>query len=101
MAKRSAFNEFFSEPRDFDESGLLLSAELFPTREEAAAEFSRKLCPEDGPVNPKRLYQDTVKFRFVGREYYAWWEERQVNGRLALWCLGETGPGAKPVWVLE
>ena len=104
MAKLSPFNEFFSEPRDFGEGCYVLSAELYPSREEAAVAFADWFQPhadDRPPVDPKRLRQDTVRFQLVSRDDYEWWDDYQKDGRCALWCLGEGGRGAKPVWVLQ
>ncbi len=93
MKKLSQFNKAFCEPFPFSEGELLLSRELYPTREEAAAAVFTEALDYDGPVAPAELREDWVRFKFpaegCGEWRCPWWESGQEGKR-----------GAKPVWVL-
>jgi hypothetical protein len=106
MPKPSKFAEYFAEPRDFGEGCWVVSREAGETREEVARVFTEFFQiyysdPFYAQVSPSRISESTVRFRLVGRDEIDDWDTRQVEGRCAVWCLGEAGHGAKKVWVLE
>jgi hypothetical protein len=103
MACKGKFAATFAEPQQWGDCWLVARKDGETQAEGAArfTEFFESHDPDYLPINPKRLSESTVRMQLVSREYYEWWDENQVNGRCAVWCLGETGRGAKPVWVLE
>lgn len=101
----SKFEELFGEPQCWGNVGWVFSRETLPSREEAAAHladwfYAGHWTETVIPIDPSLLREDTVVFRFVGREECDDWDTYQINGRLAMWAFGN-GRGAKPVWVLE
>jgi hypothetical protein len=91
----SKFLETFSEPLGMSDGSYALAQELYPTAEDALAEFRRFL--EDDRVNysPERLREDAVRFQFVDEFSRREWDAP------AVWVTGAVGRGAKPVWMFR
>lgn len=91
----STFAATFREPFPFSDGSVVLSREHYPTREEAAAEFAA--YQDEDAVDPVRLVEDRVRFRFPGEEDDLDWDA----STRPQWFTGASGRGSKPVWVLE
>jgi hypothetical protein len=89
----SEFAKIFSEPVSFTDDCWVLSREQYPDREAAAALFADYL---EKPVDPARLEEDRIRFRFPGEEDHPDF----TPGRPA-WFAGACGRGSRPVWLLE
>lgn len=103
MACKGKFEEVFAEPQCWQDVWVVARRDG-ETIEDAVARFTdyfEGIDPDYLPIRPSRIWADTVRMQMVSPEWYEWWDEHQVHGRCSVWCLGETGRGAKPVWVLE
>ena len=89
MNKQSAFNRFFREPVPMGGYGYALSAELYPTAEEAAAIFAADL-KEDVPASA--LTRERVRFGFPPTDV----ECNRKDG--PCWWGSASGKGSKPIW---
>lgn len=90
----SKFSSIFSEPNCLSDGSHALSAEAYPTREEAAAIFSDYL---ERPVDPAALEEDRMRFHPAGEEDCGGGDFEP--GQRA-WFSGASGRGSKPVWLL-
>jgi len=96
----SKFNKALSEPVYFDDNSWVVSAEVFPTIEDAFKAFKNELSGWGTHDDGRSRWQDfTVDSIHSDRVRYGC-QGSDMGTPLCGWFVGASGKGSKPVWVL-